>query len=147
MRNIQAVLASLLLCAASAATAAVYELRPLSGRNVVATSGASHISWLDSGSGPQVQTRAGNLRSEDLLWMVIYGRGSAAHAQLLPTSNKAVYVDDGNIDRARIQGLKRSPPAQDSDGKAWAVLLLGAALAWFQLRRNSRQDAMGFREH
>jgi hypothetical protein len=89
--------------------------------------------------------KTGIARSEDLLWVAI-GDAGLLGLRASPLEDTAWYLFDA--DRLFVQnaghGNVGSAPKESTAREIWAVILVGAGLIWFQLRRKTRHGAIRF---
>jgi hypothetical protein len=90
--------------------------------------------------------KTGIARSEDLLWVAIGDAGLLGLRASPLDADTAWYLFDA--DRLFVQnaGLDNagSAPKESTARETWAVILVGAGLIWFQLRRKTRHSAIRF---
>ncbi len=90
--------------------------------------------------------KTGIARSEDLLWVAIGDAGLLGLRASPLDADTAWYLFDA--DRLFVQnaGLDNAggTPKESTAREFWAVILVGAGLIWFQLRRKTRHSAIRF---
>ena len=90
--------------------------------------------------------KTGIARSEDLLWVAIGDAGLLGLRASPLDADTAWYLFDADRQFVQNAGLDNagSAPKESTAREFWAVILVGAGLIWFQLRRKTRHSAIRF---